>query len=88
MIDTEGGLEEYCNLKQPFKPLNKNLKQVMVFFGLFFGVELLFVGFIVPCLNEGYLEIGIWIALSVLSLIFHLIAWLRDPGEVSNINSI
>ncbi|KAL4461578.1 hypothetical protein ABPG74_016202 [Tetrahymena malaccensis] len=87
MIDSNDGIQEYCNIRQPFRPTNKNLKQVIIFYALYLFVQSLFAAFYIPCLDEYFIQFTVWVSLSVLTLIFQILAWCVNPGEVSGINN-
>ncbi|EAR94873.2 DHHC zinc finger protein (macronuclear) [Tetrahymena thermophila SB210] len=87
MIDNDDGFEEYCNIRQPFRPIDKNLKQVIIFYVLFLFVQSLFATFYIPCLDEQFIQFSIWASLSCITLIMQIIVWNVNPGEVTGINN-
>ncbi|EAR94876.1 DHHC zinc finger protein (macronuclear) [Tetrahymena thermophila SB210] len=85
MLEKTGGFQEYCNIKQPFKPMDKNPRQLLVLFLLLFFSQGTIIAFIIPCLSYHYIELGIW-AFFLFGTLFSLFfAWLKNPGEVNGI---
>ncbi|KAL4490786.1 hypothetical protein ABPG72_021840 [Tetrahymena utriculariae] len=87
MIDNDDGFQEYCNIRQPFRPIDKNLKQVILFYSLYLFVQSLFAAFYIPCLDQQFIQFSIWASLSCLTIILQIIVWCANPGEVSGINN-
>ncbi|KAL4461582.1 hypothetical protein ABPG74_016206 [Tetrahymena malaccensis] len=85
MLEKTGGFQEYCNIKQPFKPMDKNPRQLLVLFFLLFFSQGAIITFIIPCLSYHYIELGIWAFFLIGTIISLLFAWLKNPGEVNGI---
>ncbi|KAL4490790.1 hypothetical protein ABPG72_021844 [Tetrahymena utriculariae] len=85
MLEKTGGFQEYCNIKQPFKPQDKNPRQLLVLFFLLFFSQGAIIVFIIPCLSYHYIELSIWLFFLIGTIISLFFAWLKNPGEVNGI---
>ncbi|EGR27816.1 hypothetical protein IMG5_188420 [Ichthyophthirius multifiliis] len=83
MITQTGGIQEYCNIRQPFKPQQKQNKQACLLLFLFISNQSLFYIFNLPCFSIQYLYLYVpSIAFNFFVILFFILSWRKNPAQL------